>query len=109
MGALSYRFKIKKSDRPCPDCGAALVKRTSGMIHPLMWRTSLFCTNPDCGANFTGSDEITHRLSPPREPNPNISIPFAPVEIRRHVLRWLEFIDDEKQTDMFDQLESEEQ
>lgn len=72
--------------RGCPDCESALVKRSSNSSHPLMASTYLVCKNPVCGATFTGTDEITHRLSPPSSPNPAILLPYTPSAIRRGVL-----------------------
>lgn len=75
--------------RRCPDCGAGLVKRSSESQHVLMSRTFLVCKNAVCGATFAGVDEITHRLSPASQPNPEISLPYAPSAIRRNVLQEL--------------------
>lgn len=86
---IATKLPIKKGKRPCPDCGAALVKRTSERLHPLYSETMLICKNPDCGATFVGCDEITHRLSPPADPNPSIALPYAPTAARRN---WLEEI-----------------
>lgn len=72
--------------RPCPDCGAALVRRSSNSEHLLLSKTFLICKNPVCGATFAGIDEITHRLSPPSQPNKEIHLPYAPSSIRRGVL-----------------------
>ncbi|MDN5420759.1 MAG: hypothetical protein L0G08_08235 [Pseudomonadales bacterium] len=54
-----------------------------------MSKTLLVCKNAVCGATFTGIDEITHRLSPPSRPNPEIQLPYAPSAIRRGVLKEL--------------------
>lgn len=75
--------------RRCPDCGSALIKRSSNSEHLLLSRTFLVCKNAVCGATFAGVDEITHRLSPPSWPNPEIQLPYAPSAIRRGVLREL--------------------
>lgn len=72
--------------RRCPDCGASLVKRSSTSKHPLLSRTFLICRNPVCGATFLGVDEITHRLSPSSQPNPAVSLPYAPSALRRAAL-----------------------
>lgn len=69
--------------RRCPDCGASLVKRSSTSKHPLLSRTFLTCRNPVCGATFLGIDEITHRLSPSSQPNPDVTLPYAPSALRR--------------------------
>lgn len=69
--------------RRCPDCGASLVKRSSTSKHPLLSRTFLICRNPVCGATFLGIDEITHRLSPSSQPNPDVILPYAPSALRR--------------------------
>ncbi len=69
--------------RRCPDCGASLVKRSSTSKHPLLSRTFLICRNPVCGATFLGIDEITHRLSPSSQPNPDVTLPYAPSALRR--------------------------
>lgn len=76
--------------RQCPDCGAALVKRTSMTKHLLLSRTYLVCRNPVCGATFLGVDEITHRLSPSSQPNPDVTLPYAPSALRRAALDDLE-------------------
>ncbi|MHA6572600.1 MULTISPECIES: ogr/Delta-like zinc finger family protein [Pseudomonas] len=78
-----------QAKRRCPDCGAALIKRSSNSEHALMSKTLLVCKNAVCGATFTGIDEITHRLSPPSRPNPEIQLPYAPSAIRRGVLKEL--------------------
>lgn len=78
-----------QAKRRCPDCGAALIKRSSNSEHALMSKTLLVCKNAVCGATFTGIDEITHRLSPPSRPNPEIQLPYAPSAIRRSVLKEL--------------------
>ncbi|QLG91323.1 ogr/Delta-like zinc finger family protein [Pseudomonas yamanorum] len=75
--------------RRCPDCGSSLVKRSSESKHPLMSSTFLVCKNIVCGATFAGYDEITHRLSPPSTPNPEINLPYASTAIRRGVLEHL--------------------
>lgn len=75
--------------RRCPDCGAALIKRSSNSEHVLLSTTLLVCKNAVCGATFTGIDEITHRLSPPSRPNPEIQLPYAQSAIRRGVLKEL--------------------
>ncbi|MES2820131.1 MAG: ogr/Delta-like zinc finger family protein [Pseudomonadota bacterium] len=72
--------------RPCPDCGAALIKRSSKSLHPLMTTTFLVCQNLVCGATFSGTDEITHRMSPSSRPNPEINLPDAPSVTRRKAL-----------------------
>ncbi|MGF7243388.1 putative RNA-binding Zn-ribbon protein involved in translation (DUF1610 family) [Pseudomonas oryzihabitans] len=72
--------------RRCPDCGASLVKRSSTSKHPLLSRTFLICRNPVCGATFLGIDEITHRLSPSSQPNPAVTLPYAPSALRRTAL-----------------------
>ncbi|WP_331253012.1 ogr/Delta-like zinc finger family protein [Pseudomonas luteola] len=74
------------SKRRCPDCGASLIKRSSSSQHLLMSSTFLVCKNVVCGATFAGVDEITHRLSPPSRPNPDVELPYAPSAIRRGVL-----------------------
>ncbi|MDR6235329.1 ogr/Delta-like zinc finger family protein [Pseudomonas oryzihabitans] len=76
--------------RQCPDCGASLVKRSSMSKHPLLSRTFLICRNPVCGATFLGVDEITHRLSPSSQPNPAVTLPYAPSALRRVALDDLE-------------------
>lgn len=78
-----------QAKRPCPDCGAALIKRSSNSEHLLLSKTFLVCKNAVCGATFAGIDEITHRLSPPSQPNVDIQLPYAPSAIRRGVLRVL--------------------
>jgi predicted RNA-binding Zn-ribbon protein involved in translation (DUF1610 family) len=84
------RFESKpQAKRPCPDCGAALIKRSSNSEHLLLSKTFLVCKNAVCGATFAGIDEITHRLSPPSLPNVDIQLPYAPSAIRRGVLRVL--------------------
>jgi predicted RNA-binding Zn-ribbon protein involved in translation (DUF1610 family) len=81
------RFKSQpQTKRPCPDCGAALIKRSSNSEHLLLSKTFLVCKSPVCGATFAGIDEITHRLSPPSQPNVDIQLPYAPSAIRRGVL-----------------------
>lgn len=72
--------------RPCPDCGTPLLKRSSNSEHLLLSKTFLVCKNAVCGATFAGIDEITHRLSPPSQPNAEIRLPYAPSAIRRGVL-----------------------
>ena len=79
-----------KRGRQCPDCGASLVKRSSMNKHPLLSRTFLICRNPVCGATFLGVDEITHRLSPSSQPNPTVTLPYAPSALRRVALDDLE-------------------
>lgn len=78
--------------RRCPDCGSALIKRSSSSEHLLMSKTLLVCKNAACGATFTGVDEITHRLSPPSWPNPEIQLPYASSAIRRGVHRDLNLL-----------------
>ncbi|KTS79125.1 hypothetical protein NS274_03670 [Pseudomonas oryzihabitans] len=58
--------------------------------HPLLSRTFLICRNPVCGATFLGVDEITHRLSPSSQPNPTVTLPYAPSALRRAALDDLE-------------------
>ncbi|WP_230125251.1 ogr/Delta-like zinc finger family protein [Pseudomonas sp. Bi70] len=87
MSATHQNHPKAPVKRGCPDCGAALIKRSSSSCHPLMSSTYLVCKNPVCGATFTGTDEITHRLSPPSNPNPAIVLPYAPSAARRGVLR----------------------
>lgn len=87
MSATPKNRPQPQAKRGCPDCGAALIKRSSTSCHPLMSSTYLVCKNPVCGATFSGTDEITHRLSPPSNPNPAIALPYAPSIVRRSVLR----------------------
>lgn len=61
----------------CPDCGARIIRRTSEVVHPLLQKFYIVCTNLACGATYLGNSEITHRLSPPTNPNPEISLPWA--------------------------------
>ncbi|WP_081608134.1 ogr/Delta-like zinc finger family protein [Metapseudomonas furukawaii] len=75
--------------RCCPDCGSPLVKRSSECKHVLLSTTYLVCRNVVCGATFAGVDEITHRLSPPSFPNPEIDLPYAPRVVRKGVLQAL--------------------
>ncbi|WP_305955675.1 ogr/Delta-like zinc finger family protein [Pseudomonas sp. F01002] len=75
-----------RRQRPCPDCGAALIRRSSNSEHLLLSKTLLVCKSAVCGATFTGIDEITHRLSPPSQPNTDIQLPYAPSAVRRGVL-----------------------
>lgn len=89
MNANSKNRPQTQAKRPCPDCGTSLIKRSSSSCHPLMSSTYLVCKNPVCGATFTGTDEITHRLSPPSNPNPVIVLPYAPSTARRGVLQEL--------------------
>ncbi|WP_244216314.1 ogr/Delta-like zinc finger family protein [Phytopseudomonas daroniae] len=89
MNATPKTRTQAQAKRCCPDCGAALIKRSSTSYHPLMSSTYLVCKNPVCGATFTGTDEITHRLSPPSNPNPAIALPYAPSNARRSVLQEL--------------------
>ncbi|MFK1499088.1 ogr/Delta-like zinc finger family protein [Pseudomonas aeruginosa] len=89
--------------RRCPDCGSPLIKRSSASQHLLMSRTFLVCKNVVCGATFAGTDEITHRLSPPSRPNPEICLPYAPSAIRRGVLQVLGLpAEDEQPATTFD-------
>jgi hypothetical protein len=76
----------QKIKRPCPDCGGPLIKRGSRLMSPLVSRTIIVCKNIVCGATFTGFDEITHRLSPPSNPNPELMIPMSPHAVRVEVL-----------------------
>lgn len=76
----------QKIKRPCPDCGGPLLKRGSRLMSPLVSRTIIVCKNIVYGATFTGFDEITHRLSPPANPNPEIMIPMSPHAVKVEVL-----------------------
>lgn len=70
--------------RKCPDCGGYLVRRNSVREHELMQRTYYQCRNLGCGATFLGVEEITHRMSPPRDPNPDVALPYCPHYRRKH-------------------------
>ncbi|WP_276681504.1 ogr/Delta-like zinc finger family protein [Thalassolituus oleivorans] len=67
----------------CPDCFQPLRVRTSFGIHELLREVYMECTNIVCGASFSGSLEITHRLSPPSVANPRINLPMADSALRR--------------------------
>lgn len=75
----------KKRSRPCPDCGSPLIRRTSSHLTLLLTRTLLICKNPICGASFAGFDEITHRVSPPSQRNPEIKLPTVPGKDRKEI------------------------
>lgn len=79
----------KKRSRPCPDCGSGLIRRTSAQLTPLIMQTLLICKNPVCGASFSGLDEITHRVSPPSEINPNIKLQVTSNEERKEIFKSL--------------------
>lgn len=91
MGNKALRILAnQRAPRPghcCPDCGATMVRRHSQVVHPLMQTVYMVCQNSTCGATFRGTTEITHRLSPPSVPNPDISLPLAGEGIRSEVLR----------------------
>ena len=93
--------------RRCPDCGSALIKRSSSSEHLLMSKTLLVCKNAVCGATFTGVDEITHRLSPPSWPNPEIQLPYAPSAIRRGINRERDLPTHEEQSPALSQPQNE--
>ncbi|MDZ4262382.1 MAG: ogr/Delta-like zinc finger family protein [Pseudomonadota bacterium] len=86
----------KKRNRPCPDCGSPLIRRTSDQLTLLITRTLVICKNPVCGASFSGLDEITHRISPPSVPNPDVKLPMSPKKVRNEILNSLTGEVDEK-------------
>lgn len=61
--------------RPCPDCGGALLTRTSERVHPLLVIRFLACQNLVCGSTFKAREEIVSRVSVPHRPNPAIRLP----------------------------------
>ncbi|WP_421865197.1 ogr/Delta-like zinc finger family protein [Motiliproteus sp.] len=67
----------------CPHCQGPIRVRNSVAMHPLLRSTFLQCMNLACGATFRGQAEITHEISPPATPNPDINLPMAPAAIRR--------------------------
>ena len=69
----------------CPDCGARIIKRDTKKKHLLLATTYLYCKNPVCGASFIGLEEITHRLSPSSQPNPDVALPYAQSALRNTV------------------------
>lgn len=83
LTAARHALTSGAKKRRCPDCGESLVKRSSESKHPLLSSTYLICKNPICGATFVGVDQITHRLSPPSQANPEIDLPYSPLVARR--------------------------
>jgi hypothetical protein len=70
-------YKLK-----CPQCGQSLRVRNSIAQHPLLRDAYLQCTSITCGEAFRGIFEITHEISPPSNPNPEIRLPNADAAIR---------------------------
>lgn len=81
------RRKAPANRYGCPDCGESLTRRTSEMAHPLLQRIYLVCRNAVCGATFAATSEITHRLSPPSRPNPEVKLPYADRAARATILK----------------------
>lgn len=82
----------------CPHCGGALRIRTSVGQHIFLRTAYLQCCNEACGATYRGQFEITHEMSPSGMPNPGVSLPVAPVAIRRDSMR----MDGEQQMDLLE-------
>lgn len=89
-------FPAQKVKRPCPDCGAPLLKRDSKMLTPLIARTLVICRNITCGATFSGLEEICYRLSPSTVPNVSLNIPMSPREISIEILESANLVPEEE-------------
>lgn len=74
---MSARNTKNNRFRKCPDCGAPLLRRSSMQVTPLIVQTFMFCKNNECGASFSGIDEIVSRVSIPGNPNPDINLPIS--------------------------------
>lgn len=67
----------------CSHCYAPARLRTSDGQHLQMRTLYIECTNLACGAVFRGEATITHQLTVPLTPNPDVRLPLAPAAIRR--------------------------
>lgn len=68
----------------CPHCGSWLKIRTSKQMTPTYRVIYFYCSDKEeCGYRTTADVEITHTLSPSRNPNPEINIPLHPSVIKQ--------------------------
>lgn len=67
----------------CSHCHSPVRVRTSEGSHIQLRTLYLECTNIACAATYRGSLEVTHQLSPSGTPNPAVTLPFAPVAMRK--------------------------
>lgn len=67
----------------CEACGCALVKRTSYLSHKFLRHDIYACSNPLCGASYSGHSELTGIASPSGEPDaPPSDLPPTPGYLR---------------------------
>lgn len=68
---------VKNRALKCPDCSCGLMRRTSEQISQFYQVTYFVCRNIACNASFCGSTQLSHRLSPPANPNPAVDLPYS--------------------------------
>lgn len=71
----------------CPHCQERMRIRTSEGTHIFLRIAYLQCINEACGWSVRAQFEMTHEMSPSGMPNPSVSLPVAPVAIRRHSMK----------------------
>jgi len=76
--------------------------RTSEGTHIFLRVAYLQCTNEACGWSVRAQFEMTHEMSPSGMPNPTVSLPVAPVAMRRQAMKPAD-----DQPDLLDQLDME--
>lgn len=75
---IEHREGGPRASADCPHCGDKLKIRSSRPTSPTSRQLNLACQNVDCGATFGAVLDITHEISPSREPNPSIVLRKAP-------------------------------
>lgn len=78
-------IEAKASSRPpylnalaCPHCLQPARVRSSRAMTTLIRQLYLNCTNVECGHTFAADITITHTISPPACPNPDVHLRQAP-------------------------------
>ena len=71
----------------CPHCRERMRIRTSEGTHIFLRIAYLQCINEACGWSVRAQFEMTPEMSPSGMPNPAVSLPVAPVAIRRQAMK----------------------
>lgn len=89
-------MRLRKAKWRCPHCRFPAVIRGSELVHELLRKEWLQCSNVACGWTGASDSELAYELSPSAMPNPNVRLPLAPSRMRAALMQ-----SDEEQSDLF--------
>lgn len=67
-----------KTALPCPHCNGPMQTRSSRSLSAYYRQAYMACIDPECGATYGVSHEITHQISPSGKPDPTVMIRRSP-------------------------------